>query len=90
VRKTKRDGLLRGVCSACGRRKLVPLSDWRAARYRDSWPVCSFCTAWLYPIKRKCLACNAVLRNGNLGNLCGPCERKYMRAGFNGADDGAE
>ncbi len=67
---------IKGVCSACGKKHRLTVNAWREARWHDYWPACFKCGERVYPTKRACRVCNAVLRSGNFGDLCAVCERK--------------
>ncbi len=79
--RRKRNPNLAGVCSGCGRRSNIVLQEWHAARREDRWPACKGCGSHIYPAPRRCVACGAHLRNGNLGEFCALCERKQLESG---------
>ena len=79
-RGKKRTALLTGVCSECGRRSRRNLMVWLFARHNEAWPSCRACGGRVYPKKRRCKKCAAVLRDGNFGSLCAPCQAKHLDA----------
>jgi len=75
-RQKKKSLCVTGVCGTCGKRQSVHSIVWHCARSHETWPTCKKCKEHVYPIKRSCKGCSAVLRNGNLGELCAVCKHK--------------
>jgi Holliday junction resolvase RusA-like endonuclease len=76
-RKPKPEPLvIQGSCEACGAREALTVGKWTSARRLNTWPTCGKCGAHLYPVRRNCKTCGAVLRNGNFSTQCTPCETK--------------
>lgn len=76
TRRRKGPTHVQGACRRCGLHHNLLLRDWRTARGRESWPICTRCEDLVYPVRRKCSECDTVLRNGNLDKLCATCAAK--------------
>ena len=79
-RRRTREKRLAGVCGACGKQVRLGLAEWQVSRREDRWPGCRRCGSFVYPVTRRCKACGARLRNGNLGDFCALCERKRVES----------
>jgi len=67
---------IEGRCSVCGHTRAIRKRVWLEAWRRNFTPACKKCGSRIYPVKRTCQSCNAVLRSENLDRHCAPCQRK--------------